>query len=363
MHKHLNRMSLALVIPIGVGLFWAASAAAQQCIDPPSVPPPPTVTIGDGASFAVLLDGPLPNNVHLKNNLSLGTNATISGPAGTIGAVFGDVLLGAGASVSGDIAVSMYTAFASPPAPPSASIALGGASTVKGKGVTDGGTATPVKSFKGGTSTDNTSPYVTDSGTADVGILGNAVNQEECFDGNVICQPDQQKVTVNVAPGSKQTLATTSPGLNVFVAPNINVSSLATLTIKGGKYDEVLLETPGAITLGPSSKILLAGGITAANVLITATTPPYNDPGATTNSQSRVNTGSGVTVNGTLHGEYGCTLGPNNTINGALVCDWTLNAGNGLHVNHIPLTMTLPSFAGADYFQCTAPGDPGEDDL
>jgi hypothetical protein len=355
MHKRTNTSFLAKVIPLGLGLVWATSAAAQQCSPTQGYP---NSTIGDGSYFALLLDGPIPNNVKNTNILQVGPSSSITGPAATIGAVYGDVIVGALSSVAGDIAASMYNG-----APPAATLALGGGTTVKGVGATDdGGSATPAKSFKGGTLTDGSSPYVNNPTVPkSIGILGNAVNTEECFDGNVICQPNQTPVTVNVPQGKKQTL-TVGYGLNVLNAPNITVGSLGTLTIKGGIHSSVVLETPGEINLGPSSKILLTGGITAANVFITATTPPYNDPGATVSSTSRVVTGAGVTINGTIHGEYGCTFGANNTINGAAVCDWQLQAGSGLHVNHIASTISLPSWAGADYVTCTDPqADVGEE--
>ncbi|HEY1852362.1 MAG TPA: hypothetical protein VGG60_15175 [Candidatus Binataceae bacterium] len=346
MHKRTNTSFLAKVIPLGLGLFWATSAAAMQCSQTQG---PTNATIGDLSYFALLLDGPIPNNVKNTNTLQIGASASLTGPMATIGAAYGNVIVGALSSVAGDIAASMFNG-----APPASTIFLGGNTTVKGIGATDdGGSATPVKSFKGGTSTNGTSPYVTDS-VDGIGILGHAVNTEECFDGNVICQPNPTPVVVNVPMAGKQTL-TLAYGLNVLSAPNITVGSLGTLTIKGGAHSSVVLETPGQINLGPSSKILLTGGITAASVWITATTPPYNDPGATVSSTSHVVTGAGVTINGTIHGEYGCTFGPNNTINGAAVCDWTLQAGSGLHVNHIASTVSLPSWAGDDYFTCTDP--------
>jgi hypothetical protein len=346
MHKRTNTSFLAKVIPLGVGLFWAASVGAQQCNT--TVGPTPS-TIGDGSYFAFLLDGPIPANIHNLNTLQVGASASITGPAATIGAVYSNVVVGALSSVAGDIAAGTFNA-----SPPASSILLGGGTTVKGVGATnDGGSASPAKSFKGGTSTNGTSPYVTDP-TDGIGLLGHAVNTEECFDGNVICQPNPTPVLVNIGPGKKQTL-TLGYGLNVLTAQNITVGSLATLTISGGTRSSVVLETPGAINLGPSSKILLTGGIKAANVFITAVTPPFNDPGANGISTSTVTTGAGVTINGTIHGEYGCAFGANNTINGAAVCDWRLQAGSGLHVNHIPLTIALPSYAGPDYSTCTDP--------
>jgi len=354
MHKRTNPLALALIIPLGVGFFWAATAAAQSVPLAPlceSTAGPNPVTIGPGAGFAVLLDGPLPNDA--KNTLALGASSVVSGPAGTVGAAFADITLGAFSSVSGDVAASMFNF-----APPAASIYFGAADKVAGECATDdGGTVTPASVCKGGTSTDGTSPYVT---TQPLGTIGLAVDQEECFDGTVLCQP-ATAVTVNVPPAGRLTLATTTRGLNVFKAPNIIVDSLGTLTLKGTRSDSVILETPGTINLGPSSKIVLTGGLTAANVLITATTAPgfSGDPGATYSSTSRVTTGNGVTINGEIHGEYGCTFGTNNTVNGAIICDWQVRAGAGLHVNHIPLTIELKDLANHDlYPQCGDPSVP-----
>ena len=60
MHKRTNTSFLAKVIPLGVGLFWATAAA--QC----SVPDSRTQPLNNwGRSyFALLLDGPIPNNVN-----------------------------------------------------------------------------------------------------------------------------------------------------------------------------------------------------------------------------------------------------------------------------------------------------------
>jgi len=334
MHKHTNRMSLALAIPLGLGIFWTATAMAQAtplCVSDPGSNPP--VTIREGADFAILLDGPLPNL--RPNTLILGAKTVVSGGDGTIGGVYSSIALGSLSSVSGDVAASMFDQ-----APPTLSIQLGATTTVQGLCATDGGVITPAGECLGGSDRSGTNSYVT---TKPPGTMGLAVDQEECVDGAVLCQPATDTV-VNVPAAGKLTLKVSS-GLNVLTAPDITLGSLSTLTLRGPADAEVVLETPGAINLGPMSKIVLAGGLLAENVLITATTPPgfSEDPGATNKSTSKFITGEGVTINGEIHGEYGCDLGANNTVNGAIVCDFELRAGSGLHVNHIPLAIELPN--------------------
>jgi hypothetical protein len=342
MHKHTNRMSLALVIPLGLGIFWTATAMAQAvplCVADPGINPP--VTIGEGANFAILLDGPLANL--RPNTLILGAKTVVSGGAGTIGGVYANVALGSLSSVSGDVAASMFDQ-----APPNLSIQLGAKTLVQGLCATDGGVITPAGECLGGSDTSGTNPYVT---TTPPGTMGIAVDQEECVDGAVLCQPATDAV-VDVPAGGKLTLKVSS-GLNVLSATDdITLGTLSTLTLSGPADAEVVLETPGAINLGPMSKIVLAHGLLAENVLITATTPPgfSEDPGATNKSRSKFITGGGVTINGEIHGEYGCDLGANNTINGAIVCDFELRAGSGLHVNHIPLAIELPNLLNPDAY-------------
>ncbi len=341
MHKHTNKMSLALAIPLGVGLFWATTAAAQLTPLCSSTPVGPPITIGEGADFAILLDGPLPNL--RPNTLSLGSKTSVTGSAGTIGGAYSDIALGALSAISGDVAASTFDQ-----APPTATIQLGARTEVHGLCATDGGKISPAGECAGGSDTSGTNSYVTTNPPGEIGI---AVNQEECVDGDVLCQPPTSTV-INIPPAGKLTLSTTTSGLNVFVAPNITVGSLGTLTLKGSSSDQVILETPGAINLGPNSKIVLAGGLTADSVLITATTPPgfSFDPGATSKSKSKVITGSGVTINGEVHGEYGCSFGPNNTVNGAVVCDFQVTAGAGFHVNHIPMTIAMPNYLNTDVY-------------
>ena len=332
-------MSLALAIPLGLGIFWTAAAqAAPLCVSDPGVNPP--VTIGEGANFAVLLDGPLPNL--RPNTLILGAKTVVSGWAGTIGGVYANVALGSLSSVSGDVAASMFDQ-----APPNLSIQLGANTVVQGLCATDGGVITPAGECLGGSDTSGTNPYVT---TNPPGTMGVAVDQEECVDGAVLCQPATDTV-VNVPAGGKLTLKVSS-GLNVLTATDITLGTLSTLTLSGPADAEVVLETPGAINLGPMSKIVLAHGLLAENVLITATTSPAfsDDPNASNKSKSKVITGEGVTINGEIHGEYGCDLGANNTVNGAIVCDFQLNAGSGLHVNHIPLAIEFPNLLNPDAY-------------
>jgi len=340
MHKHTNRMSLALAIPLGVGLFWAATAAAQLtplCSGTIAGDP---VTIGDGANFAILLDGPLPNL--RPNTLALGAKTVVSGPAGAIGGAYSNIALGSMSAVSGDVAGSMFDQ-----APPEATIQLGAKTVVDGTCATDGGVIGAAGTCEGGKDNSGTNDNIT---TSPPGIIGLAVNQEEFVDGDVLCQPATSEV-INVPQTGKLTL-TASSGLNVFDAPNITLGSLSTLTLSGPSDAEVILETPGAINLGPMSKIVLAGGLTAGNVLITATTPPgfSVDPGHTSKSTSKVITGTGVTINGEVHGEYGCSLGANNTINGALVCDFHVSAGAGLQINHIPIAIQIPNYLNSDVY-------------
>jgi hypothetical protein len=319
-----NLIPLALVVPLGVGLFWATPA-----ID--STP----ITIGNGARFAILGDGPLPS--FTKNNLTLGTDSVLSGLDASIGTAYEDVVIGAGSTIGGTVAASDFDFY-----PPPTNILLGAATVVDGQCATDGGTVTGLGRCKGGIDNTGNNEYIT---LIPLGLVGSALNQEECVDGNVLCQPVTETLpTINLAPTGKMTLTTTVPGLNVLKTPDIILASFATLTLKGSPNDQVILETPGMISLGPSSKIVVAGGLKAENVFITATTPPgfSEDPGADPNSRSRITTGAGVTIDGEIHAEYGCTLGANNTVNGAIVCDWGLHLGNGLHVNHVPMTLAMP---------------------
>jgi hypothetical protein len=335
MGQHRNRVFLASIVSLGIVLLWARVGQNQAL-----------VTIGNGAKFAILGDGPLPNDD--KNLLSIGDNAALTGTAASIGGVGEDIDIGAFSTIQGDVATSIFTFN-----PPAANIHLGPKAIVKGKCVTaPSGSVNAASQCRGGVDSTGTNPYVT---FTPLGLIGTAANQEECVDANVLCQTITQQVQINPTPSAKTTLTTTVfGGLNVLQAPNIILGSLATLTLRGGPNDEVILETPGTINLGPSSKILLAGGLQAKNVLITATTPGRGeDPGVNPGSTSWINTGSGVTISGEVHAENGCTYGPNNTINGAIVCDWGLQAGTGLHINHIPMSLAMPQCTDSGPSRCS----------
>ena len=325
-----NRVFLASMVSLGIVLLWPQVGQDQAL-----------VTIGNGSKFAILGDGPLPNDN--KNLLSMGDNTVLTGPAASIGSVAEEIDIGAFSTIDGDVAAGTFTYN-----PPVANIHLGPKAVVKGKCVTDAsGSVNAASQCQGGVDSTGTNPYIT---FTPLGLIGTAANQEECVDANVLCQTVTQQVQISAVPAAKITLTTTvTGGLNVLQAPNIILGSRATLTLKGGTNDELILETPGTINLGPSSKILLAGGLQAKNVLITATTPGRGeDPGINPASTSWISTGSGVTINGEVHAENGCTYGPNNTINGAIVCDWGLQIGTGLHLNHIPMSLAMP--------QCTDSG-------
>ncbi len=340
MRTRTNMIFVALVLSLGMSFLWPSTAIDQT-----------PITIGEGAKFAILGDGPLPN--YSKNNLTLGTTSALTGPDASIGGAYEDIVIGAGSTIDGTVAASNFDFY-----PPPANILLGGRTVVTGQCATDGGSVTGGGQCRGSVDNSGNNPYLT---LNPPGLIGLAVNQEECVDGNVLCQPVTQTLpTINLAPNGKMTLNTSVSGLNVFKAPDIILGSLATLTLRGYQNDQVILETPGMISLGPSSKIVLAGGLKAENVLVTATTPPgfSDDPGADATSRSRVTTGALVSINGEVHAENGCTFGANNTINGAIVCDWAFHAGNGLHVNHIPMALAMPQCTDDPDVKCFSEDPP-----
>jgi len=286
------------------------------------------VTIGDLGSFALLAD---------DGTLAVGNHTILTG-GGDLGAVYADITIGGNnTSIAGDAIASMFDIF-----PPGATILLQNYATVLGSCVTDGGEVTL------DTGAGCTHAVIDTAGdpaaTPFITLLGDAVNQEEAFDSAVLCQtPTQTLGAITLAASQKSTITDTVPGgLNVITTPSITLGNSSTLTLSGGSGDTLILRTPGTITVGSSAKIVLTGGLTPSNVWISSTTEfvgfhaPANPPTTIIGSSS--------TINGTIHGGETCGLSTGVTINGALVCDYGITAGQNLTLHFSPaIGISLPA--------------------
>jgi len=289
--------------------------------------PPPPVTLGPTGEFALLADdGPL----------VVGNHTLLTGAKGNLGASYSPIMIGGNnTQIIGDAIAALFGQVFAPPVV--ANISLFNYANVVGTCVTDNG---QVILGTNGDGLANCSVDVINDApdtNPDIVLLGNALDQEEVFDQAVLCQKVTQTVPVILAASQKSTITTTPGlGLNVINSPGgINLGSSSTLTLSGAPTDSVILETTGSIFVGYSAKIVLVG-LLPKNVWITSTTefvgfqPPAN-PATTTIQNSS-------TINGTIHGGEGCLLGTGVALNGALICDYGITAGNNLTLNFLPAT-------------------------
>ncbi len=314
--QRLNRLSWkgATAIAAALLVYAAGPAQAQQ------------VTLGPLAQFALISDaGPL----------SVGNSAVVKGTGANVGASYNPITIGGNNShIDGDVVTSNFEL-----APPGSTITLENYAHVLGTCVTDAGGSVILKVGANCASVD------TSGSNSDIGLLASAVNQEEVVDAAILCQaPSQTLPAINLAAGRRMKIVdTVSGGLNVIDTPDITLGNSAVLTISGGASDTVILETEGNLTLGFGAKIFLAGGLTASNVWITATSEPYETTG-NPGPNGIVNLKNSSVVYGTMHGGNACTLGSGVTIHGALVCDFGVTTGPNLRLFFQPASgLSVPA--------------------
>jgi hypothetical protein len=322
--KRLYSLKL-LAIGVGATIWCLAQVGIANAQDPP---PPPPITVGPTGDFAILSDsGPL----------SLGNHTLVLGTGASVASTYSSPLLigDAQTKIQGDAIATEFELN-----PPPAATTIQNYGHVTGACVTDGG---PITLLTGATC----GSKVTDPNSPLIGNLADAVDNEEIVDAAILCQePTETLPAINLGAGKKQTI-TLASGLNIIVTPSITLGNSSTLTLSGGSADSVVLATPGTpgegkINVGFSAKIVLTGGLVAQNVWITSTPEPqgFNPPAA---DPSLILKNSSV-INGTIHGGFTCSIGSGVTINGALICDYGLTAGNNLIVNFKPATgLSLPN--------------------
>jgi len=111
----------------------------------------------------------------------------------------------------------------------------------------------------------------------------------------------------------------------------MTLGNSSTLTLSGGADDTVVLRVDGALRLGSGAKIVLASGLTPADVVIV-------DEGGITSW------GSSTTVNGTILSAGTCTIGSGVTINGAVLCGENFTVGANARVSSLPaFAVSVPS--------------------
>jgi serine acetyltransferase len=144
--------------------------------------------------------------------------------------------------------------------------------------------------------------------------------------------PTQLAGVVNLGASKKFTIVDANPGcLNFIDATSLTLGNSSTLTLSGGAYDTVVLRVDGTVSIGSGAKIVLAGGLTPADVVI------VDQGGITT-------WGNSTTINGTIVSAGTCTIGSGATINGAVLCGQNLTLGANAHVNSLPaFAVNVPS--------------------
>jgi hypothetical protein len=327
--KRPNRLELSVIVGVGVAVWCLALAGIAKAQDPP---PPPPVTLGPTGDFAVLSDaGPL----------SLGNHTLILGTGASLASTYAVLKIGdAQTRIQGDAIATQFELN-----PPPATITMLNYGHVTGACVTDG-TTIPTSIFLHTGATCGSE--VADPNSPLIGNLADAVDNEEIVDAAILCQePTEMLPAIVLGAGKKMTIPVAA-GLNVIVTPSITLGNSSVLTLSGGSADSVVLATTGSpgegkINVGDSAKIVLAG-LSPQNVWISSTPEPqgFNPPASAANASLILKNSS--VINGTLHGGYTCSIGSGVTINGALICDYGLTAGNNLIVNFAPATgLSLPN--------------------
>lgn len=219
--------------------------------------------------------------------------------------------------------------------PGTTAICLGNTSSIAGACVTGGG----------GVSNPTDCATVDTSGTNPevANLLPKAGPDAAAFSAFLAAlTPTQTLQAISVASGGSYTI-TANAGLNVISVPSIVIGSGAQFSIAGSSGAQVVINigssvTPGALIQNFSSSVLLAGGITADNVV-------FNVLGG--NGTQLVQLGNTVTFNGTiLAPQQGLVLGDGATsqptvINGALLFGNNVAIGNNVTLNFFPLAQIV----------------------
>jgi predicted acyltransferase (DUF342 family) len=198
------------------------------------------VTLGDALEFSALsTDG----NVSINNVAKVGI-----APIGPQGDVGGDsVVLGNNSLAGGNVDADP------------GDITLGNFSKVNGECITDGGSITKGIGAK----------CHTESTAGDGGLKAQAITDVGTFVTALLAATPTETLpalTVKNFPGTTLPLAA---GLNIIEIPSVTLNNSSTLTLNGeGLGGTVVLEIDGTLKIGSGSKIVLAGGLTAADVVI-----------------------------------------------------------------------------------------------
>jgi hypothetical protein len=257
------------------------------------------VTLGNALDFSALSTT---GDVDINNVAKVGVAAI--GPQGDVAG--SNVTLGSNSLAGGDAISS-----------PGNVNALGNFSKVSGECITGAGGAvhlgTGAKCVLGeDTSGTNGKLTVFADAITDVGTFVTALTA---------ATPTETLGPVTLADGKKTTLTDTVAGLNIVEVPSVTLGNSSTLTLSGPAGDTVVLEITGNLKIGSGARILLAGGLTPADVIIYV-------GGAVTSW------GNTTTVNGTI-------LAPNSPIaagSGAKVTGAIIGNGNVTFLQNATLT-------------------------
>jgi len=257
------------------------------------------VTLGNALDFSALSTS---GDVNINNVAKVGIAAI--GPQGDAGG--SNVTLGSNSLAGGDAIAS-----------PGDVVTVGNFSTVKGACITGAGGAvnlgTGAKCVLGeDTSGANGKLTVMADAITDVGTFVTALTA---------ATPTQTLGPVTLAAGKKSSITDSVVGLNIIEVPSVTLGNSSILTLTGAAGDTVVLEITGDLKIGSGAQILLAGGLTPADVLIYV-------GGAVTSW------GNTTTVNGTI-------LAPNSALSagsGAKVTGAIIGNGNVTFLQNATLT-------------------------
>jgi choice-of-anchor A domain-containing protein len=116
-------------------------------------------------------------------------------------------------------------------------------------------------------------------------------------------------------------------GINVLAIGNLMTAGSNTIMLSGPASAVVVVNVSGTVSLGATSRITIAGGLNAHNLIwnVESANPIF---------------GTGVGLSGTLLNEAGgtVTFGGGSVINGAVLTNGNVNANAAMHLNFWPFT-------------------------
>ncbi len=198
------------------------------------------VTLGDALAFSALSTS---GDVDINNVAKVGI--TLIGPQGDVGGQ--NVTLGSNSLAGGEVDADP------------GNITVGNFSSVKGECVTNGGAITLLLGAK----------CHTQSSGGDGGLKAQAITDVGTFVTTLLGETPTATLPALTVKNYPGTTLTIGAGLNIIEIPSVTLNNSSTLTLDGGGLGgTVVLQIDTTLKIGSGARILLKGGLSAADVVI-----------------------------------------------------------------------------------------------